>query len=343
MCILCETKVSEDIERLECSYCDGIDSIPPSFTNLRKLDCDNTPITFLPETLVNLTYLNSSYCEIKFIPETFVNLIKLYVSECPLLECLPDSLINLKHLECYSSSGIQSIPEYPNLQYLNCSDTCITHIPSLKNLKELNCGFCSLLTSISPDLVNLEMLQCNECKLLTTIPDTLVNLTCLYCDDSNITYIPQTLIKLGGIYCDDSKISYIPNTLVNLKDLRCQNCPIKLIPDTLVNLEFLVCDGCRMILSIPETLTKLLDDSCDFWIESEDEKINCAGCPWIDENKDENIRKLIVLQKFVRKNLMFWKFKRWIKSKEGIEWLYHPDNIGGRIVKKSLEKMFIHK
>lgn len=60
--------------------------------------------------------------------------------------------------------------------------------------------------------------------------------------------------------------------------------------------------------------------------------------PWIGRDRLENIKKLIQIQRYVKKNLKHWIFKRWIKSKEGVEWLYHPDNIGGKCVKKQLEK-----
>ena len=52
--------------------------------------------------------------------------------------------------------------------------------------------------------------------------------------------------------------------------------------------------------------------------------------------KDENIRKLTTLQRFVKKNLRGWIFSRWIKSREFVEWFYDPKNIGGLMAKREL-------
>jgi hypothetical protein len=51
------------------------------------------------------------------------------------------------------------------------------------------------------------------------------------------------------------------------------------------------------------------------------------------------LKKLITLQRFVKKNYRYFTFKHWIRSRAGVEWLYSPDNIGGIMAKKQLEKM----
>ena len=51
---------------------------------------------------------------------------------------------------------------------------------------------------------------------------------------------------------------------------------------------------------------------------------------------ENNIDKIIVLQRFARRNFKYFVFKRWIKSKEFNEWFYHPDNIGGKNAKRRL-------
>ena len=67
---------------------------------------------------------------------------------------------------------------------------------------------------------------------------------------------------------------------------------------------------------------------------------NYYNSPWISESKTRNIQKLITLQHFVKNNIKYWRFSRWIKSREFNEWIYHPDNIGGKMAKREIEKMF---
>jgi len=40
---------------------------------------------------------------------------------------------------------------------------------------------------------------------------------------------------------------------------------------------------------------------------------------------------------WVKKNLRYWIFKRWIKSEEGVRWLYDPNNIGGKVSKRNIK------
>jgi len=49
-------------------------------------------------------------------------------------------------------------------------------------------------------------------------------------------------------------------------------------------------------------------------------------------------QKIKYLQNFCRRNLKYFRFKRWIKTREFIEWIYSPENIGGKVSIKSLEK-----
>jgi hypothetical protein len=45
----------------------------------------------------------------------------------------------------------------------------------------------------------------------------------------------------------------------------------------------------------------------------------------------DNIEKIKVLQSFCRRNYKYFKFNKYIKSKEFNEWFYHPNNIGGKM------------
>jgi Leucine-rich repeat (LRR) protein len=157
-------------------------------------------------------------------------------------------------------------------------------------------------------LINLTKLECSQCPQLTSIPSTLINLTTLNCSECHL-------------------LTSIPSTLINLTYLNCLDCPVTSIPSTLINLIYLNCSYCILLTRIPSTLNKL-----KYFI--------CTNSPWINKYKTKNITKLITIQQFVKKNIKGWIFSRWIKSREGVEWIYHPDNIGGKIAKKEIEKMF---
>jgi hypothetical protein len=161
------------------------------------------------------------------------------------------------------------------------------------------------------DIQDLKVLYC--CPLVTSIPSTFVNLTSLYCRDCML-------------------LTSIPDTLVNLELLDCSYCPLLTsIPSTFVNLFFLDCGDCPLLTSIPSTFV-----SASTWVIDD-------NSPWINKkSKDDNMGKLITLQLFVKKYVKYRIFSNWIKSREGVEWIYHPDNIGGKMAKRDIEK-FITK
>jgi hypothetical protein len=83
------------------------------------------------------------------------------------------------------------------------------------------------------------------------------------------------------------------------------------------------CFNCPLLTTIPDNRYTYLDNT---------------GCPWLDQ---ANISKLIALQTFVRKNLKYFRFKHWCKSKEGIIWIYDPNHLGGWYDKKQIENIFL--
>ena len=61
----------------------------------------------------------------------------------------------------------------------------------------------------------------------------------------------------------------------------------------------------------------------------------------VDENHERfvsNVAKLRVLQQYVRRNFRYWIFKRWIRSKAFMEWVYHPNQIDGRWSKMLIQQ-----
>ena len=94
----------------------------------------------------------------------------------------------------------------------------------------------------------------------------------------------------------------------------------------LLNLKVFWCEDCTSLTRISEKLPNLI--------------YGYQYCPWIKSNEEykENIRKLVILQKFVKSNLTYWRFKRWIETKHFAEWFYSPQELGGRNAKIQLKK-----
>jgi len=218
--------------------------------------------------------------------------------------------------------------------------------------KIFDCHCCTNLTNLSNTLSILTELYCEDCPKLITLPNTFVNLTILNCSRTNIIEIPNTFINLIKLYCNSTNITSIPNTFINLELLSCNDCkelieiPINLIkikylycnytnitkiPDTFINLIDLDLFFCRNIIRIPKLDYHYLDITKNIWLDSE--FYSSYSNNYHTNYYDINLKKLKILQKWFRKNLKFWIFKRWIKSEEGVKWLYNPNNIGGKITK----------
>jgi len=127
------------------------------------------------------------------------------------------------------------------------------------------------------------------------------------------------------------------------------------------------CSGCRSLLKIPQLYIKNkyseliylninLEGSDQYGqnkiIMMMDEDNNIISrfivnrCPWLNYTQKgnnyfiNNLSKLKILQNWYRKNIKFWRFKRWMLRKDIIEWLYNPNNIGGKIVKHNIMQSF---
>ena len=108
------------------------------------------------------------------------------------------------------------------------------------------------------------------------------------------------------------------NRYVGIKQLHCINCPnVKEIP-YIHGLEELYITDCSKLTSIPN-------------IEGL-KYLSCYGCPWIPYQNDDfkdNIKKLIILQRWFKKYFKIKVAQRYIKTKEFNEWFYSPNNFGG--------------
>ena len=174
----------------------------------------------------------------------------------------------------------------------------------------LSCLDCPLLTKI-PNIEGLIFLNCSGCPV-TEIPviNGLKELRCSYC---------PLLTEIPNICYNSPLITEIPN-ITELEYLDCSDCPIKKI--NIRRIKTLICINCRL-------LTKVSSD-----------RLVCQYCPWLSQNYKNKISQGIKLQRWIKSNFRYFVFKNWISSPEGREWIYNPDNVGGRIEKSKIRNTF---
>jgi len=185
---------------------------------------------------------------------------------------------------------------------------------NLNTLTELSVSYCLNLTSeklqeILIQCKNLKTLRCNDCTSLTSL-DLRNN---------------KNLTTLGCSYCKSLTSLDLLNN-INLTRLWCNNCTslTSLNLQNNINLITLECYNCRTLTSL-----NLLSNI---------ENIHHSRCPWICQNKDfsSNLQRLIKIQRWYRKLLII----KYMKSKQFVEWIYAPNNIGGKCHKLKLLKEF---
>jgi len=147
------------------------------------------------------------------------------------------------------------------------------------------------------------------------------------------------------LYCSECPISSIPS-FPNLSELYCPNCPV-LTNISLPNLNILYCYRCPLLISISAPMLTTLDCSNSSILTSISEidrsrisigsHYNTSGCKWL-YNDDERIEKLTLIQRRIRQVVKYYRFVRFIKSREFNEWFYAPEGIGGKMNKVILEK-----
>jgi hypothetical protein len=111
---------------------------------------------------------------------------------------------------------------------------------------------------------------------------------------------------------------------VNLTTLACSFCPSLLsIPPSLINAVNLYCYHCPLLLAAPPGLHQ--------W--------SYAGCPWLPQNATAyptHLPSLLRIKRWFRAGRK-QSFKRWIRTRAFNEWIFHPDRIGGKLVKRQME------
>ncbi len=138
-----------------------------------------------------------------------------------------------------------------NTDFIECC-TNVTEIPNtLINLKNLNCGY-TQIKELPNTLISLEVLQCDYTELrkipntfvnlislwcgytlIREIPEEFVKLRLFRCSYTYLTKIPN-ISTLNNISCVDTLVKFIPEVCKNLRDLAIENDNILVSPDTFV-------------------------------------------------------------------------------------------------------------
>ena len=354
-----------------------IKSLSEKLVNLKEVHIyHKNTITFLPETLDNLEVLNLDGLKDNFeISDTFINLKKLYISESHVDE-IPETLINLIHIDGYLCNLVLIPNTLINLRILCCScNKEIEGIPdTLINLVKLDCSGCDI-DYISPNFTKLKVLLCSE-NYISEIPDTLINLVKLDCGNNPISELSENFTKLISLDCESTSISKIPETFINLKILKVSNTQIKNISQNLNKIYYLRAIITN-ILYIPSNFKNLRKIDCgNLFINTnrKNKKVNLINAVLYIETNDHNvcyddiddyyiydediskyINEEIILnlpkheyynrskKKLTQlyKTLINWqkliKFKFMIKK---LSLLYNPKYIGGYLAKTRINKLF---
>jgi len=202
---------------------------------------------------------------------------------------------------------------------------------NFKCLQVLDISHCKIITSeklqeILIQCKNLEKLRCKYCFSLTSLDlrdnKILTTLLCRDCTQLVSLFIPPNLRELSFF-----------NTLVENVDFSHSRSLTHLAPNESVkSLDLSNCKNLyHLDVSYCRFLTNILLNRVPLDLPSYD-------CPWISQNDcfSSNLQSLIKLQKWYRRLLII----KYMKSQEFIEWVYAPDNIGGRFHKLKLIKEF---
>lgn len=193
-----------------------------------------------------------------------------------------------------------------NEKRLDCSwCDAVTQIPNIPGLLELNCSYCPQLSQI-PNIPGLLELYCGHCPQLSQIPciEGLFYLNCRWCP--TLTQIP---------------------CIKDLKKLNCDYCPMLTKIPEIEGLWELHCQGCRKLTELPY-----------YYCSEYGMDVHSDGCVWLNHetNKkyNKNLKKLIFLQRWLRKMMIVKKLHRLIPRLMQI--YYHPEAKGGYFHKKEM-------
>jgi hypothetical protein len=120
---------------------------------------NNDKLKYLLENCPNLEKLFIDSYEITSFPATALNLKTLIIRSN--LQSLPE-LPQLQVLDCRACPKLQTLPEFPQLQLLDCSlNANLQSLPKLPQVREIRCNACPKLDSLA-ELPKLEKLDCDD-------------------------------------------------------------------------------------------------------------------------------------------------------------------------------------
>jgi len=205
----------------------------------------------------------------------------------------------------------------------------VTEIQVPKGIRKLYCYGCTNLTSLGSLPEGLQTLFCSDCTSLTSLGSLPEGLQRLYCGGcTNLTSLeplPEGLQILSCIDCTNlTNLGPLPKSL---QELYCNKCTsLTSLGPILENLRLLCCNGCSLLTRVDpqNVINNLMFYFPSTWTPSEE--------------LEENLKKLIVLQRFCR-SFHTRKLLKLSKTRKFCEWFYHPENYGGRWAKASLRKL----
>ncbi|KAK2665221.1 hypothetical protein Ddye_003795 [Dipteronia dyeriana] len=166
----------ESIKNLDLSSCINLTKFPQISGSINMLILKGSEIEEVPssvESLTNLTWLNVSDCSrLKHIS---INICKLkslrylFLKNCSKLECFPEILETMEHLETLDLSGT-AIKELP---------LSIEHMTGLSKLFLRGCKNLETLPSSIFNLASLIELDLSDCSKLNKLPVNMGNLKSL--------------------------------------------------------------------------------------------------------------------------------------------------------------------
>lgn len=188
-------------------------------------------------------------------------------------------------------------------------------------------------------LYNKDVLQCNYCSDLVKIPD-IKGIKSLWCHDCKELTEISCIQGLEELYCFNCpKLTEI-SEIHGLRILDCTYCPSLVRIPEIQTLERIDCTGCGSLTQIPmiRKLQELYCPDCeklnltDIRIPETIKYIGSDKLQW--RNSDQNLTKLIVLQKWFKNVSMSKKLIKLIPLLMPL--YYHPEAKGGYFHKKEM-------
>jgi Leucine-rich repeat (LRR) protein len=120
------------------------------------------------------------------------------------------------------------LPEFENLQWLNCGFTGVSEIPLYPQLTELDCTGTNV-HDLPCGMTDLECLECSDTHI-SELPKDLTSLYILNAANTFISEIPRELTNLYKVDISDTLVTEIPKELTGLDSLTCFNTKVTKIP-----------------------------------------------------------------------------------------------------------------